>query len=73
MHVCVAFFLICYKNMITTKRYENNGDHNKIIIMITKDDVPNGNGLSRDYFVFARVTVRGIHTTVHRGHPNQSR
>lgn len=72
MHIRVAFFLICYKNMITTKRYENNGDHNIIIIMITKDDVPNGSGLSRDYFVFAGVTVCGIHTTVHRGHPNQA-
>lgn len=72
MHIRVAFFLICYKNMITTKRYENNGDHNIIIIMITKDDVPNGSGLSRGYFVFARVTVCGIHTTVHRGHPNQA-
>lgn len=70
MHVWL--FLICYTNMISTTQYVNNGDHNIIIIMITKDNVPNGSDLSRDYFVFARVTLRWIHTTVHRGHPNQS-
>lgn len=43
---------MCYKNMIIIKWYENNGDYNKIIIMIIKDDVLNGNGLLCDYFVF---------------------
>lgn len=70
MYVCVVFFLICYKNMIIIKWYENNGDYNKIIIMIIKDDVLYESGLLCDYFVFVWVIVCGIYIIVYRGYLN---
>lgn len=61
---------MCYKNKIIIKWYENNGEYNKIIIMIIKDDVLNGSGLLCDYFVFVRVIVCGIYIIVYRGYLN---